>query len=147
MRRELFQTALEFCHDLLAEWEWKKGERAGLGEEYDELLEFISTLKHEIEKQSPDPVMYIGELAFNELKKGWCGDVYCTNYEIGPNDVPLYAEPPASKLTKHDAEMLKCALEKLISVAEKCDSWESFPSKALDEAYAAIDSCSINRAI
>jgi hypothetical protein len=51
----------------------------------------------EIEKQSPDPVMYIGELAFNELKKGWCGDVYCTNYEIGPNDVPLYAEQPARK--------------------------------------------------
>jgi hypothetical protein len=59
----------------------------------------------EIEKQSPDPVMYIGELAFDELKKGWCGDVYCTNYEIGMNDVPLYAEPPARKaLTDEDIE-------------------------------------------
>jgi hypothetical protein len=49
----------------------------------------------------------------------------------------VISEPPASKLTKHDAEMLKCALEKLISVAEKCDSWESFPSKALDAKQAA----------
>jgi hypothetical protein len=140
MSRELFQTALEFCHDLLAEWEWKKGERAGLGEEYDELLEFISTLNHEIVKPLPKPVAW--------MKKHENGVVIFSLNPAEESDfTPLYAEPPASKLTKHDAEMLKCALEKLISVAEKCDSWESFPSKALDEAYAAIDSCSINRAI
>jgi hypothetical protein len=140
MSRELFQTALEFCHYLLAEWEWKKGERAGLGEEYDELLEFISTLNHEIVKPLPKPVAW--------MKKHENGVVIFSLNPAEESDfTPLYAEPPASKLTKHDAEMLKCALEKLISVAEKCDSWESFPSKALDEAYAAIDSCSINRAI
>jgi hypothetical protein len=55
------------------------------------------SLKQELENPLPEPVMYIGELAFNELKKGWCGDVYCTGYEIGPNDIPLYAEPPARK--------------------------------------------------
>jgi hypothetical protein len=54
-------------------------------------------LKTELKKPMPDPVMYIGELAFNELKKGWCGDVYCSNYEIGSNDVPLYADPPARR--------------------------------------------------
>jgi hypothetical protein len=72
----------------------------------------------EIEKQSPDPVMYIGELAFNELKKGWCGDVYCTNYEIGPNDVPLYAEPPASKpIEEINAELV----EALNKICKACD--------------------------
>jgi hypothetical protein len=54
--REILQTALEFCHDLLAEWEWKRGERAGLGEEYNELLEFISTLNHEIVKPKQKPI-------------------------------------------------------------------------------------------
>jgi hypothetical protein len=39
-----------------------------------------------------------------------------------------------------ESEKLKSALEKLISVAELCDSWESFPQKALDEAQSAIDS-------
>jgi hypothetical protein len=42
-------------------------------------------------------------------------------------------------LLRRDADALKYALEKLISVAEQCDSCETFPSKALDEAYAAID--------
>jgi hypothetical protein len=89
MSRELFQTALEFCHDLLAEWEWKKGERAGLGEEYDELLEFISTLKHEIVKPLPKPVAVIGE-TYSLL---WTGKGHLTHgVKVG---VKLYAEPPA----------------------------------------------------
>jgi len=29
---------------------------------------------------------------------------------------------------------LELALEKLIRIADKCDGWESFPSKALDDA-------------
>jgi len=37
-----------------------------------------------------------------------------------------------------DMERLKEALEDLISVAEGCDSWESFPSDDLDKAYAAL---------
>ena len=46
----------------------------------------------------------------------------------------LYTAPPAAKVNQQLLE----ALDKLISVAEMCDSWESFPSKALDEARAAI---------
>jgi hypothetical protein len=91
MSRELFQTALEFCHDLLAEWEWKKGERAGLGEEYDELLEFISTLKHEIVKPLPKPVAVIGETYYLL----WTGKGHLTHgVKVGDK---LYAEPPARK--------------------------------------------------
>jgi hypothetical protein len=88
MSRELFQTALEFCHDLLAEWEWKKGERAGLGEEYDELLEFISTLNHEIVKPLPKPVAW--------MKKHENGVVIFSLNPAEESDfTPLYAEPPA----------------------------------------------------
>jgi hypothetical protein len=105
-----------------------------------EASQAIKAIKEELAKPSPEPVAW--------MKKHENGVVIFSLNPAEESDfTPLYAEPPASKLTKHDAEMLKCALEKLISVAEKCDSWESFPSKALDEAYAAIDSCSINRAI
>ncbi len=37
-----------------------------------------------------------------------------------------------------ERDTLRKALEELISVAERCDSWESFPSAPLDEAYAAL---------
>lgn len=46
--------------------------------------------------------------------------------------IPLYKKPPQVN------QQLLEALDKLVSVAEMCDSWESFPSKALDEARAAI---------
>ena len=36
------------------------------------------------------------------------------------------------------AKALENAFEKLIDLAGECDSWESFPSDALDEAYYAI---------
>lgn len=34
---------------------------------------------------------------------------------------------------------LEVAFEKLIDLAGECDGWESFPSNALDEAYAVIE--------
>ena len=34
--------------------------------------------------------------------------------------------------------VLEAALSELASVAEACDSWESFPSGALDKAYAVL---------
>jgi hypothetical protein len=96
MSRELFQTALEFCHDLLAEWEWKKGERAGLGEEYNELAEFISELNHEIVKPLPEPVAVIGE-TYSLL---WTGKGHLTpGVKVGDK---LYAEPPARKQLSDD---------------------------------------------
>jgi hypothetical protein len=103
----------------------------------------------DLEKSLPEPIGYASTGVLTEIPKTRLVSPHRTEFYCVPlyQEPQLYAEPPASKLTKHDAEMLKCALEKLISVAEKCDSWESFPSKALDEAYAAIDSCSINRAI
>jgi hypothetical protein len=82
--------------DLLTGYLWDE-------EEAGEIKMANMNTEADIENPLPEPVMYIGELAFNELKKGWCGDVYCTNYEIGPNDVPLYAEPQARKeLTDDD---------------------------------------------
>jgi hypothetical protein len=109
---------------------------------------FIADIKDHLAKPLPDPIGFVHPDMFAAymLEQGFAA-MACKKPADIEYTIPLYAEPPASKLTKHDAEMLKCALEKLISVAEKCDSWESFPSKALDEAYAAIDSCSINRAI
>ena len=35
-------------------------------------------------------------------------------------------------------EKLRNALQRLIDVAEQCDSWESFPSKALEDAEKAL---------
>jgi hypothetical protein len=114
----------------------------------DEHFDVLRDIREYLAKPLPEPVTH----QFQDTDGSWHDfinpDHYKNTVEDGRWPIrALYAEPLASKLTKHDAEMLKCALEKLISVAEKCDSWESFPSKALDEAYAAIDSCSINRAI
>lgn len=37
-----------------------------------------------------------------------------------------------------EIERLRNALQRLIDVAEQCDSWESFPSKALEDAEKAL---------
>ena len=37
------------------------------------------------------------------------------------------------------ARNLESAFQKLIDLAQECDSWESFPSSALDEAQAVIE--------
>jgi len=38
--RQQLDVARDYLHDLIHEWSWKKGERAGLGREYQELLDF-----------------------------------------------------------------------------------------------------------
>lgn len=35
--------------------------------------------------------------------------------------------------------LLEYALRQLAETAERCDSWESFPSEALEKAYKALD--------
>lgn len=42
--------------------------------------------------------------------------------------------PPPAQINQQLAE----ALERLISVAERCDGWESFPRHALEDAEAAL---------
>ena len=37
--RDLAEHACEYLADLIGEWEWKRGERAGNGEQYDALVE------------------------------------------------------------------------------------------------------------
>lgn len=34
---------------------------------------------------------------------------------------------------------LENALRKICNVADECDSWETFPSEVLDEAYDVLD--------
>lgn len=43
MNKELIETAIYYCTELLYEWDWNKGT-----EEYDELQEFIEQLSFEI---------------------------------------------------------------------------------------------------
>jgi hypothetical protein len=47
---------------------------------------------------------------------------------------PLYLATPNATA---DVEQLRTALIDLIEVAERCDSWQSFPSDALDAARLA----------
>jgi len=58
MRRQL-NIAKNYCHELLGAWSWKKGERAGNAEQFEELLNFIVSL-------SPT------ECVVNELYSGVC---------------------------------------------------------------------------
>lgn len=49
----------------------------------------------------------------------------------------------ADALNSHDLltdriKELEVGLEKLINLASKCDSWESFPQQPLDDAYELI---------
>lgn len=51
-----------------------------------------------------------------------------------------YPESLSELFDKADArnKELELALEKLADLASECDSWESFPSNALDEAYSHL---------
>lgn len=49
------------------------------------------------------------------------------------------------KQTKADLKNVAGALEDLISLAERCDGWESFPSQPLDDAYDLLDKASLLR--
>jgi len=38
----------------------------------------------------------------------------------------------------NEVEKLQTAMQKLISVAEECDGWESFPAQSIEDAYKVI---------
>ncbi len=44
----LLKEARDYCNDLLAEWQWKKGEVAGNAEEYERLAAFIERIEREL---------------------------------------------------------------------------------------------------
>jgi hypothetical protein len=56
MNRELLVTLLEYAYELHGEWAWKKGERAGNAEEYDELERTIKEAEEVIAKLERKPL-------------------------------------------------------------------------------------------
>jgi hypothetical protein len=59
-------------------------------------------------------------------------DQFVLQAKVGEILVPIFSEQQARIAS------LEAALGALASVAEMCDSWESFPSGALEDAYAAL---------
>lgn len=62
-------------------------------------------------------------------------------YSMAPRDVEDAWNYQQEIIKKQAAELvaLREGFIALINVAERCDSWESFPSNALDAAYKVLD--------
>jgi hypothetical protein len=58
-------------------------------------------------KPLPEPFTYIGPSAFEKLSSGYAMSVFCAKQAINKSDIPLYAEPQASKREESYSDALR----------------------------------------